>query len=785
MEPPGGPDTSVSAGGSFARVVETALTDPSRLSAGVLEEVLGAAHPADAAAWGPALAAIIYARGDLADPVLVDRLVGLLRAPGVSESVEDLAATALEALASTGLAGAVARGVIRVLAADRRTAAAPRLVTLLRACVCWCPEHLDVGTIVELASRPVLGGLGNQVLGEIVEPLVARAPAMVTESMLERILTMFGDCPRLPYTLQLIGARHATLPVVRRRITALTAGAFPVRDAAEAALTRGSFALLAVLNVRVGQGDEIVWLVALLQALLEANPALTCTVVTSRVYLYDHPRVHTVSISNGAAVGAALALPYDGVIHVSEPGWPETAWQPALDGQIQALVARRAPALVVTARVGFSHFIYRSVTLAGREIADSRSLNRRDMDNIYDGSQRLLAELGLPARVAEERPTAPDLLTGTPSTDADRVWERLSDSRARPVALVSPYGGAEREKGYIPDRPDLLAEELAGLVAEGYRVVLVPNGTPWGTREAAAHARDRLPPTVRDHVVIAPDPAEEDPTRHRYLTERPDLPHADRVMRLFKYFVARADLVVTVEGWMGHVAYALGRPVRLVLRARSFSYDWHPSDRGPGQRLATALSPHCARAAADVLGADDPAPLPSLVQKPLFRAALAGLARLEPDRAIPILMRALASPDHDVRGAAVGVLARFLPADPPRRRIIGALLDPEPRVRRVAAEALLDGGVDCREELGPGFRDQLLAHGHIGRQDWPAALSLGAAALPALFAAVGGASGPIHRESRRALVWLLGQLGVLGRTPLPNATGPDRAAASEGGHGPA
>ena len=72
-----------------------------------------------------------------------------------------------------------------------------------------------------------------------------------------------------------------------------------------------------------------------------------------------------------------------------------------------------------------------------------------------------------------------------------------------------------------------------------------------------------LPPAVRLQVAVAPGPAELDLGRRVGLTERPELSYADRVMRLFTYFAVSADLVVTVEGRMAHLAYTLGRPFRL------------------------------------------------------------------------------------------------------------------------------------------------------------------------------------------------------------------------------
>src|SRR5206468_6941279 len=135
------------------------------------------------------------------------------------------------------------------------------------------------------------------------------------------------------------------------------------------------------------------------------------------------------------------------------------------------------------------------------------------------------------------------------------------------------------------------------------------------------------------------------------LLERPALAPADRVMRLFKYFTAYADLVVTIEGWMTHLAYSLGRPFRLHLAAQSYSFDWHPWARGPEQRLVPTLSAHSkARySASDLLRKNDPPPLPHRARKGLLGLALAGLGRAGGPDGLALVRRAAASQDHDVR----------------------------------------------------------------------------------------------------------------------------------------
>src|SRR6185503_21116356 len=108
---------------------------------------------------------------------------------------------------------------------------------------------------------------------------------------------------------------------------------FPLRAAARAALADALVDLLVVVNVRFGQGDELLRVIPPLQALLDTHAGLRVTLVTRRQYLYDHPRVRPVAILDDAEVEGALAARYAGVLHVCEPRWREDCWRPDLDGR--------------------------------------------------------------------------------------------------------------------------------------------------------------------------------------------------------------------------------------------------------------------------------------------------------------------------------------------------------------------------------------------------------------------------------------------------------------------
>src|SRR6185503_1417074 len=82
-------------------------------------------------------------------------------------------------------------------------------------------------------------------------------------------------------------ARGRSRPVAARKHPALAGSA-------------DRFTMLAVHNVDDGQGDEIIRVGPLVQALLDGIAHATVTILTRRTYLYDHPRVSAVPIHDDA-----------------------------------------------------------------------------------------------------------------------------------------------------------------------------------------------------------------------------------------------------------------------------------------------------------------------------------------------------------------------------------------------------------------------------------------------------------------------------------------------------
>ncbi|HXJ77994.1 MAG TPA: hypothetical protein VMS64_04845 [Candidatus Methylomirabilis sp.] len=769
---------------SLTSLLRVALTDPASLCHDHLAHVHAALqHHDDPASCERALdtlAGVLYARPDLFEETFFELLGELARWQPLPGGIGSRLTVLLRFMAGSP-AAPDAWALLHGLLCDARIGAdtRARLLPLVEDFVQWREDLIGVDGVLDLAESPLLDGHRVFLLDYGIERFVWSAPETFTAPRLERIAALFATAPRYRYFLYSLAGRPGLAPEVRPILARQLAGQFPRHDSAAVVLTGRPMRFLVVFNLGQGQGDDVVRLAPLLQALLDANPALIITLVTWRPYLYDCPRVTPIAIHDDPSVRAALAEPFDGILEFFQPGAPDFTFRVELHAEVERLLAEHRPAFLLRADLGRvteeypggrSPFLYQTVELNGADVAKACGLDQFGVRNIYEPGLRLLAELGLPQRAGEEAPRSPSVLTGIRSADAEHVWADLvggASGVSRPVALVNPFGGSGRTKGFL-EQEALLVAEIEALVDEGYRVVLLPNGTAWGGPSAITGPLERLDPGIRAHVTVAPDPAESVEAAQVALGERPELRYGDKVMRLFKYFATYADLVVTVEGWLSHYAYNLGRPFRLFLAAGSFSLEWCPHGRSKRQRIVAVLSPgaltaHCR---VGLLRDGDPAPLPHRPRKVLLETALPGLGCTGEGEALAVLRRALTSLDHDVRTWAAAGLGRNAVAA--KATLLAALDDPWPTVVREAADALLRENVDCSRELGPRFRQQLQAHADVVRRNWEAVGQAGSDALPALFRGGKSEYHDVRHEAKQALREVLGRYlpGRFGAGPL-------------------
>lgn len=740
-------------------ILGLALTAPERLSASAASVIAADLDPRRRdgtvlVALGT-LAALLYARPDLVRRSLVGSLARFMVDP-VSPRLAPVISDAWRLLAMSPVARAAARTLTDLLG-QRRLAPSTRqaLLAALPTYARWRPDTLDLDAALHIASVGPDQAALDLILREVIERLVFTSPLAFTRAMVDRLVDRFADRPRLRYTLGFLVSRRGVAGAARVHAERWLRRRLP-RPNARSILGDQPCAVLVIDNIAAGgQGDEIVRVAPLLQSLLDQSPGLTATVLSKRGYLYDHPRVTTSSIRDDRAVDQALGASWDGIVDFNARTVPGVSARPELEARVTDHVAARPLSFLIRAVTGPHHFTFETVTLGDRSVARTLGLDRVGVENAYDATERLLIDLGLPLRAGHDEPRAGSLLVGTPSREAEARWQRLRGRGQRPAALVNGLGGAHPLKGFTRDKAARFGAEVTGLVDEGYTVILLPNGEPWGRAEMIEAVLRHVGQRRRSHVRVAPDPAAPYGGPDLVPAERPEVTGADRVMRLFKYFASYADLVVTVEGWLMHLAYAMGRPFRLFMAPAS-PLNWLPRGRGPRQQLVLSMSRLSGLDAGDLLGDDDPPPQPSYASKLMLMGAARGLGEVADARSNRLLLKILAGPEPELRAVAVEVLASRGLTSALRARLHEALGDVAATVRAVAARALLDSGAD-EAERDPGSRARLRAHVAIARQDWVRVQGLGVAALPALAACTRDPDPAIRREAAWVAARLLRQ----------------------------
>jgi len=724
-----------------------ALTEPERLDpraaaavAADLDQPQG--DQASRVALG-ALAALLYGRPDLVTRSLVGALARATGGP-LPPSLARPVADAWQLLATAPVAGTAGRALGDLLARPRLAPAAGQaLLAALPAFARWRPDALRLDAAIRGAGARPDTAARDIFLREVVEPVLFASPRAFTGAMIDRIVDTFAGRARLHYTLGFVASGSGVSRGARARAERWLGGRPSTADARSALGDEPG--VLVVHNVADGQGDEIVRVVPLLQSLLDARPRLEATVLTRRRYLYDHPRVRAALIRDDAAVDRALGATWDGIVDFNARTVPGVSIRPELESRVTDHVAARRPRLVIRAVTTTHHFVFETVQLGDAPAPVRVGADPVDDRNAYGASERLMMDLGLPVRAGGAG--AGSLLVGSPSREAEAAWRRLRSRAHRPAALVNGFGGAHPFKGYTRDKAARLGAQITGLVDEGYAAIVLPNGEPWGDAEMVAAVLSHVGRRQRSHVRVAPDPAAAHDRVALVPDERPEVTGADRVMRRFKYFASYADLVVTVEGWLMHLAYAMGRPFRIFMAPASPD-NWLPRRVRPGQGLVASMSPRSAPDVGDLLRDEDPPPHPSYARKLMLIAAARGLGHVGDSRSSGLLSRILASPDLTLRTAAVDALAVAERTPAVGAWLHGALADESAHVRAAAARALLASAAADARPLEPGVVDGLRAHVAIARHDWAGIEALGGAALPALAAATRDPDPIIRREAR-------------------------------------
>ena len=679
------------------------------------------------------LASAIFTRPDLLDHKSVSSLLTVFRRADLPAGTFRLAAEVLNFLLTTPVAARAVEATVTILSRPNQPSDVyEALMGTLRHAVSWAKELLDLETLSGLAEFEHMSSHRDHLLQEIVEPCIYAAGEAVTPEALARIARLYGESDSFKYCLYNVKSRSDFRPDVRELAGRLWQGRFSLHEETARRLGSGSRRVLVVQNIKDGQGDEIVRTVPLMQALLDFNPALEIILLTRRVYLYATPRLTVVPFKDRDGITALLDQRFDAVIDFFEPFVLEANHDPDLEPLIQDHVRQHRPFLSVKKINGCNHFVYEQIHVDSRPVAQSPGLNRHRLKNIYENALRLIAELGLPTRCGEDSPVTDWVLAGLPWNEAEAAWHELvrQNTEGRPVALLNPFGGAEPLKGFVERQIDKLSAMIRQLIRENFYVVLLPNGTPWGTASLAAEAVRRLEPHEQAQVVVGPDPACGSEAAPHTVPGAPALTHADRVVRMMTYFIRFADLIVAVEGWVAHAAYCLGKKYRLLMMASSYPDGWHPYVVTRHQRIALGLL-QCA----DHSSEEESAAPPILEQprKFILLFLLREFGNAGDAQARELLRRVLRSEDPDLRQAAALSLGKLKTAEVVQD-LISLLQDPFRVVRADAASALLKMQEQHGARPGDLPREYLLdfvANGNELRH-WATIVGIGEAARPAV-----------------------------------------------------
>ena len=564
------------------------------------------------------------------------------------------------------------------------------------------PDAVDVSKLIQVASH-LDPPERLTVVRSIIIPTLLADPGTASAVLLEKLANVVGGHSELRLLMAALMTAESAPSDVREYAAAATSRAFAMAQLVRQRLSDVAPRILCIQNIADGQGDEIIRVVPLLQALLDAYPEASAVIVTDRSYLYRHDRIVTISFDEPDRIREALRSRIDVLLEFVDHEQPQLNHDPLLPHVITSVRANQRLVLDIEQGKRWNGFTFDHVTIDGMDWASALAVDRPLEPNVYDPVMRLIAELGMPLRFGEQPPSGEWLLAGRESPEVVSEWARLTEGgQDRRIALLNPFGGSARLKGFTRGTFPDLAQLIQALVDEDYDVMIAPSGEEWGTSETCHDVLRLIDDAMRQHVSVV---------------DQGTSPAA--FIQILLSFLRRADLVVTVEGWMMHAAYLAGKPYRLMTLPASDPRTWQPWGRSANQRQWIFT------------GAHEPNYIP-LPEQPRKRAWIELLQRINDPRWGSMLQQVARSDDPDLRRAAIAAMGRCGTAD--ARQFATWLKDPSHRVRAAAASVLLD---HHRGALGvPPIPNSMCLEVIRGAGEphpqWNDVIDMGPAALPAL-----------------------------------------------------
>ncbi|MDD5174577.1 MAG: helix-turn-helix domain-containing protein, partial [Candidatus Omnitrophica bacterium] len=350
-----------------------------------------------------------------------------------------------------------------------------------------------------------------------------------------------------------------------------------VGDYARKLLSSGNRRVL-IVNTRAsdGIGDEIIKLAPITQGLLDLNPDLTIVLYSKHSYLYSNPRIETRKM--GGHVDIPQNERFDMVVNYDD-GSSLSLFDIFSRQRFETYLKYKEPPIKVD--VIFSHDMIESVDI---RTIDGGSCTIADKDNNrYGLVLRICKTLKLPIRSGIERPrTENSIFTGSTLMDdagrdmVDSYWVQnveSTNSMKKPVAVFNGFGGEFANKGYEMSGEGAInfTSRIRELIQAGYFIIVLSNNKPYGILTEAKKVMNYLDQGEARSVLIGPP--------------------ADLVGgRLYKHIVDKADLIVTVEGGLMHLAYSMGKPFIVFQAQGSGSFaDWAPTMPNPTMQVALSM----------------------------------------------------------------------------------------------------------------------------------------------------------------------------------------------------
>lgn len=448
-------------------------------------------------------------------------------------------------------------------------------------------------------------------LGDVIERLFFMRPEAFTAQTVDRLGTFYGDLQAIRYFMFYVATRgDRALPEAREAAQRFIdkRGYFQLHDRVRGLLQDGTKNVLIVHNISDGQGDELMRVHTFASALLDFNPEIQVTLITNRDFLWDHPRLrvlHKVDVTDDEVT----KVNYDLVVNHVDRDPKRKQSDLVFQKHFESYLAHHPPGSIhiETGRLfasGEVYFLINTLRVQGVQYTETLSLNRPRLQAMYEPGFRLLAELGIPFTVGEEKPKTLCPIVGIPNFDARAAWDdlmrqkgNLSDegNTIRPVAVVNPFGGTFDVKGYTLRETNKrlntkatyagLVSQIRRLVEKGLYVVILPNGRYWGSATLANIILEELleGDEALKHIVVAPDPPKMREKRREEGIKR------NETSRFLKYWISYADEIYTIEGGLMHLAYALRKPYRMIVVAGSGLSEWHPYGESLNQKVGTSI----------------------------------------------------------------------------------------------------------------------------------------------------------------------------------------------------